>query len=256
MFPYLDIPGFKLRTAMQPGDVDVLESTSRGFLAQCIADASDYVNSRLRKRYGNATTADNTPFGKQAPILLAAGTAPPAVSLTGRPVLGSMRVGITITTGGIVGTAVFTWSSDAGLTPHAGVVTAPAVVLGSTGLTAIFPAGTYATDNVYAAGTPVPPSVLKWVASLAAFEAYVRRGIDPSGFVAQAVKDRADQAKVDLKEAADSKDGLFDLPLNEDADSAIVTGGPFVYSEASPYVAFDLQACQGRAEDQAGRGSP
>ena len=90
-------------------------------------------------------------LGFRNTAVTATGTTPPTVTLTGSPASG-YSFNIQITTGGSVGTAVFKWSSNGGLTFTTGVATAATVLLGITGVTANFAAGTYATDNVYVAG--------------------------------------------------------------------------------------------------------
>jgi hypothetical protein len=76
----------------------------------------------------------------------------PVVTLTGSPA-DSYSILITITTGGAVGTAVFKWSSDGGVTETTLVTTAATVALGATGLTANFAAGTYILAATYSAST-------------------------------------------------------------------------------------------------------
>jgi len=247
-FPYLDVAAFKLRSAMRPEDADTLETAYPGFLAQCIAKASSYVNSRLRKRYGSGGPGE-TLFGSQPPLLIAAGTTPPPVTLAGRPALGSLAMRLAVTTAGPLGVALFSWSSDGNLTTTAGVVTAPLVVLGVTGLAAVFPNAVYALDNVYAAAPPVPDTVLNWIVTLATSYAYKRRGVDPSSTFAIEMKAEFDQVEAEIKEAADSDTGLFDIPTSEDGASAVMAGGPLGYGEASPYTWADLQCRAGRAED-------
>lgn len=51
MSTYLDVDGFRLRTAMPLEDVDDLEQRFPGFLAARLAVASSEITSRLRKRY-------------------------------------------------------------------------------------------------------------------------------------------------------------------------------------------------------------
>jgi hypothetical protein len=86
-------------------------------------------------------------------VVLAGGTTPPALTFTGTPVTSRVELGfvIEITTGGtLASTNVrFKWSSDGGLTFTTGVTAAAAVVLGATGVTANFAAGTYSTTNLY-----------------------------------------------------------------------------------------------------------
>lgn len=84
-----------------------------------------------------------------------AGTAPPAVTLTGTPNY-AFQLDIAIRTGGTLGSAKFAWSVDGGESwTGVDVTTAATVVLGNTGVTANFPAGTYSADNTYTAGTVV-----------------------------------------------------------------------------------------------------
>lgn len=80
----------------------------------------------------------------------AAGTTPPAVTVSGMPNYAGYQFKIEITVGGARGTAEFRWSINNGSTwVESDVVTAATVALGSTGVTVAFDTGTYATDNVY-----------------------------------------------------------------------------------------------------------
>lgn len=89
---------------------------------------------------------------------------------------------------------------------------------------------------------PVPEIVLGWLALRVTPKLYERRGWDPSDAQAQSILADAQAALDEMKEAADSADGLFDLPLKQDeAESAVVKGGPISYSEASPYTWTDRQ---------------
>ena len=85
----------------------------------------------------------------------AAGTAPPAVTITGSLTAGIAQtaaatpfVEIDITLTGIRGTATFTWKLN-GVVQQTLQLTAATFVLGGTGLTANFPAGTYTSDNTF-----------------------------------------------------------------------------------------------------------
>lgn len=85
------------------------------------------------------------------PSITAAGTTPPTVTISGE-VIGSKPLAglrIEITTLGARGTAQFRYSLDAGVTFSDPVLTAAAVLLGKSGLTANFAVGNYAVDNVY-----------------------------------------------------------------------------------------------------------
>lgn|SRR5678815_212090 len=92
--------------------------------------------------------------------------------------------------------------------------------------------------------SPVPPIILRWLTKLVTRDAYDKRGNNPSAASdAEAIYKAAERAEAELKEAADSKDGLFDLPVRDDAQgqSGVKFGGPLGYSEQSPYVWADRQ---------------
>jgi len=79
----------------------------------------------------------------------------PVVTLTGTALVSADLV-IKIRLGGAVATATFDWSTDGGVTWVAtAVVTASTVLLGSTGITANFAAGTYVIATTYCAQTLV-----------------------------------------------------------------------------------------------------
>lgn len=85
-------------------------------------------------------------------VLLAAGTAPPAVTIAGT-LAQTLGLYIQIDTAGVGGAgATFKWSVNNGSAFVATLVAANgAVVLGTTGITATFPASAYLTDNIYQA---------------------------------------------------------------------------------------------------------
>jgi hypothetical protein len=91
--------------------------------------------------------------------------------------------------------------------------------------------------------SPVPEIVLGWLTTLVTPDVYRKRGCDPTDpHLEQLEKDR-DEALAEVKEASDSEEGLFDLPLNEaQQQSAIAVGGPMGTSEASAYDWIDRQA--------------
>ena len=90
---------------------------------------------------------------------------------------------------------------------------------------------------------PAPRVVSKWVALLVTPLAYLARGADPNDPTLAKVDAAREQALVDIKETADAKDGLYDLPLREGTDaSGVAKGTPLSYSEASPYDWLDVQA--------------
>ena len=83
----------------------------------------------------------------QSPVV-STGTTPPAVTLSGTPVSTSSSIEIDITLLGALGVAQFQWKLN-GSVQQTGQTTAASFVLGSTGITASFGAGTYAVNDVY-----------------------------------------------------------------------------------------------------------
>lgn len=261
MTPYLDLATFKRRTRIPRDYVDQVENLEQGFTEQAIETESSPINSVLRKRYGLAPGLGNSlPFGRQPPVLVAQGTTPPALSFVGTPTLGALRMFIAITTGGVVGTAVFKWSSDAGLTWTQNVTTASQVPIGSTGLTLVSPVppqpSTFATDNFYRASAPVPETILGWLTTLVSWAVLEKLGYAGSNEDSVArIASAVERVQKEMQDAASGKDGLWDLPINEDSDTAITTGGPMGYSEQSPYVWTTRQAQSGTRQDGSGSGS-
>lgn len=248
-FPYDSLAGVMARSALRPSYFQDVEELYPGFTVQSIASHQSYINGRLRKRCGRSL-----PFGQGPPPLEGAGLNPPAVSLQGRAVVGSVIIQLKLIAGGPLGTATFQWSQDAGQSWSGTAPTAATFALGATGLVAAFPVGTYDATNVYAASPPVPEIILKWLNYLVSRDVLERHGANTQDpFVIARTAD-ATTARAELLEAANSKDGLFDLPTQDDEGSAISTGGPFFYSETSPYVSQDIQERRGALEDEEGRG--
>lgn len=104
---------------------------------------------------------------------------------------------------------------------------------------------------------PVPGKIIEWLLAGVTHAAYLKLGVDPLDAQIADIKEAAKTAEDELAEAADSKEGLFDLPLKEDGldVTGISKGAPQVYSEASPYVHNDVQRYTARNEDERGRGS-
>lgn len=99
-------------------------------------------------------------------------------------------------------------------------------------------------------GSPYPGAVTGWLNDLVTYEAYLKRGIDPTDKQTSEIIGRKKDAMIEIKEAADAKDGLFDLPLRSNtSESGISKGAPLGYSEASPYHGFDLQRDAGQEDD-------
>jgi hypothetical protein len=90
---------------------------------------------------------------------------------------------------------------------------------------------------------PYPKKALGWIAAIVTFEAYNKRGRNPQDPAVADLTEARDRALTEIKEAADSKDGLYDLPLREDAQtSGISAGGPLGTSQVSPYDWVDVDA--------------
>jgi len=98
----------------------------------------------------------------------------------------------------------------------------------------------------------IPEIVLGWLTALVTLDLYLKRGWNPSSEQDALIAKDAETAATEIKEAADSATGLFDLPLRESAPgtSGVVRGGPFAYSEASPYAWTDGQVDDALSEDR------
>lgn len=103
-------------------------------------------------------------------------------------------------------------------------------------------------------GLPDNSIVFRWTTDLATYRIWQRRGWDATDAQAEQIKEDHDRALEQIEKAANSVDGLYDLPLAS-GSSGISKGKPRVYSEASPYVSTDVQSAAGRAEDLARGGT-
>jgi hypothetical protein len=103
---------------------------------------------------------------------------------------------------------------------------------------------------------PYPEAVLDWLCDIVTPIAYLKIGVRPTDEQYGDMRESATRAEQQIQEAANSETGLYDLPLRADTtESGIELGGPFGYSEQSPYVCADEQARVGRDEDRQGRGT-
>ncbi len=97
---------------------------------------------------------------------------------------------------------------------------------------------------------PYPTAVTGWLARLVTVRVYLKRGLDPSDKQFAEYQRDEQAARDEIKEAAESVEGLFDLPLRADnTGSALSKPKTRVYSEQSPYAFTDLQGEAGHAED-------
>jgi hypothetical protein len=88
-------------------------------------------------------------FGKSLSTVSSFGASPPVVTVSGTPADAEYSFRLEITTGGALGTSRFRWRARPSDPWTSNVATAASVVLGATGITAAFAAGTASTDNVY-----------------------------------------------------------------------------------------------------------
>ena len=82
-FPALDKAAFQRITTLPAEYVQLVEDRDPGFLAQQVARVTSWIYARLRKLYGKNFQRSGLPFGKAPAPFVAAGTAPPAIMLTG-----------------------------------------------------------------------------------------------------------------------------------------------------------------------------
>jgi len=95
---------------------------------------------------------------------------------------------------------------------------------------------------------PVPTIVLGWLAKIVTPAVYKKRGWNPSSEQDQDILKDAERAREEVKEAAESEEGLFELPLRQDlaGSSGVQFGGPLGYAEADPYTWTDRQVEEAR----------
>ena len=249
MFPALDYGYFASTTLLPVEYVDQVRITRPGFLEQRVLRWTERLYSQLSKRYGQGTTANNIPFGNTPPTFTSQGTTPPQITLSGVPTLGSLRLQVQVLSG-----TTFQWSLDGGVN-WTGPLTIATTVLGTTGLTLTFGAGTYSTDNFYIAPTPVPTAILGWIVDLLNLDILRARGFNPNDPQPQLLIEDAKRALEEVAQAANSKDGLFNLPVVDEGADATCVGGPLWYTEQSPYVGADQQERAGIPEDFCGQGT-
>lgn len=96
------------------------------------------------------------------------------------------------------------------------------------------------------------PSVAQqWLCDLATFDAYLKRGIDPTDAQIQEIEKRYNAVKAEVQEAADAESGLFELPLRTDGTGQGVTkGAPLFATQTSPYTWRTQQRAAGVLEDE------
>lgn len=98
-----------------------------------------------------------------------------------------------------------------------------------------------------------PVAIAGWLARIVTLEAYLRRGINATDEQVATIKERATDAHAEIKEAANSETGLFELPLRADSPTGqgVSRGGPMAYTEASAYRWTTVQQAAAGLEDSA-----
>jgi hypothetical protein len=89
----------------------------------------------------------------------------------------------------------------------------------------------------------LPRTVARWLNHIVTELAYEKRGYNPTSAQDEKISERAERARAEVLEAANSETGLFELPLRQETSdgSGVTKGGPYVYSEQSPYTWTDVQ---------------
>ena len=91
-------------------------------------------------------------------------------------------------------------------------------------------------------GSPYPEVVRRWVVRLVTPHALMRRGVNTLDQMYQAIQEDAARAWEEVTEAANAKDGLWELPLREtDSANGITRISTLGYSERDPYSWTDVQ---------------
>lgn len=91
-------------------------------------------------------------------------------------------------------------------------------------------------DTPFDADSP-PAVVLDWVSRMMNPRLYFKRGIDPSDRQVSEMREDAANAWAEVLDAANSKDGLTELPLRADlpGSQGVTKTAPLSYVETSPY---------------------
>jgi phage gp36-like protein len=97
---------------------------------------------------------------------------------------------------------------------------------------------------------PVPEAIKSWVTRIVSYRLMLRRGFDPADPQAEVIKQDADDALAQIKEAADGEVRLFDLPVTDtNGATGIVKGGPLAITINSPYEAVYRRERRAREQD-------
>jgi phage gp36-like protein len=103
--------------------------------------------------------------------------------------------------------------------------------------------------------SPFPIAVRRWLTALTSLDVWLRRGVAATDLEMEIFRAQYDATVLELKEAANSRDGLFELPLRENTDATGISKQyPKSYTENSPFVWKRVQVGAGRQQDIYGRG--
>jgi len=103
---------------------------------------------------------------------------------------------------------------------------------------------------------PAPIAVQAWVTQIVDLQVWLKRGFDGTTLDGEQYVRASQQAYDEVREAADAKDGLYDLPLRSDTTASGIARTAIRWqSNASPYVARSKVAQRGRTEDSSGEPS-
>jgi len=99
--------------------------------------------------------------------------------------------------------------------------------------------------------SPYPIAVCDWLTRIVTHDVWLKRGRASTDEDANMYLTDRDGAWADIKEAANSETGLFDLPARANTDeSGIARGFPRGVAQQSPYAWSVSQARIGRSEDE------
>jgi hypothetical protein len=94
---------------------------------------------------------------------------------------------------------------------------------------------------------PYPEPVKQWLWRMLDPIAYLKIGVDASDEQVSEIIADGQRVLVELKEAADAKEGLYDLPLRADTvTSGLVKPTVLTQSDPTPYVGLRTQATRAR----------
>lgn len=97
---------------------------------------------------------------------------------------------------------------------------------------------------------PYADQIVQWCAAIVADKVMRKRGIDETDRQAEQYAEDRKRAEDEIKEAADSENGLWDIPLRSDTlTTGIVDPVPRSSSQQSPYVWQDEQIATAMNED-------